>query len=119
MITEAMFADLNLKNIVYATVDKNQDLPIMFFDKNSKTYILRCFMSVDLAKEYLEALKSSRGSKPGQVFDTNSFTTESVWMLAKSLTSRTKNRVILEVWGAKGEVDIGPFILYDSEELPN
>ncbi len=118
MITEEMFTELNLKNIVYAVAD-GQDLPIMYYDKPNKALILKCFISVEMAKDYLEFLKSTKGNKPGLSFDTNSFTTESVWALAKSLTKRTKNRVILEVWGSKGEVDIGPFILYDSAELPN
>ena len=118
MITEEMFIELKLKNIVYATVDK-QDLPVIYFDKENKACILKCFINVEMAKDYLEYLKTMRTFKPGLVFDTNSFTTESVWTLAKSLTKKTNNRVILEVWGSKGDVDIGPFVLYDSEELPN
>ena len=118
MITEEMFNELKLKNIVYATVD-TQDLPVIYFDKASRTCILKCFIDVKAAKEYLEFLKTMRSFKPGQIFDTNSFTTESVWTLAKTLTQKTKNRVILEVWGSNGDVDIGPFILYDSTELPN
>jgi hypothetical protein len=119
MITSEMFTDLRFKNIVYAAVGDERSSPIMIFDKEHKTYILKCFMTLKMAKEYLAYLQSTNNLKPGLSFDTDSFTTESIWILAKKLTGKTKHRIVLEVWGTKGEVDIGPFILYDSEEVPN
>lgn len=115
MITEKIFKDLKFKNILYTPKIKNAHNPVFYYDKLAKVYILKCFTDLKSAEMFVDFLKGTAE----QDLETESFTIESVLNFAKSVTPQTDRPVTIEVWGAKGSVDIGPLVLYNSEELPN
>ena len=116
MMTEKIFKDLKFKNILYTPKLKNGRNPVFYYDKISQVYILKCFIDLKSAEIFVQFLKDS---STGSDLETESFAVEDIFKFAKAVTPQTDKPVTVEVWGTKGDIDIGPLILYNSTELLN
>lgn len=112
-----LFNNFSLKDFVYVPVFSNTGQP-MFFSKDGSLK-LKCFYSIQQSDNYSNKLVEEKLVKDEKVLVTEHFNLESLLEFCNNIANAQKKQVVVELWDKKKDIDVGPFVLYNSEALPN
>jgi hypothetical protein len=80
---------------------------------------LRCFTIIDQVEAYIGKLVDDDLIAGPEILNTENFDLQTILDFCSNIAYSQKKHVVLEFWGKKKDVDVGPFVLYDSKDLPN